>query len=108
VNALTHFFAVSFAPDNIRCNAVLPAWVLTPHSIEGLTRHGLVPNREELEANGRKNVPMDRMGSAEDVANAVLFLSSEESNFITGLEVPVDGGALSIIGRYSKPEPAKA
>lgn len=106
VNALTHFFAGTYAPDNIRCNTVLPAWVLTPHSIEGLTRHGLVTDRKVLEENGRKMVPMDRMGSAEDVANAVLFLSSDEANFITGLEVPVDGGTLQIIGRYNKPEPA--
>jgi NAD(P)-dependent dehydrogenase (short-subunit alcohol dehydrogenase family) len=106
VNALTHFFAASFAPDNIRCNTVLPAWVLTPHSIEGLTRHGVVTDRKALEENGRRMVPMDRMGSAEDVANAVLFLSSDEAGFITGLEVPVDGGTLQMIGRYNKPEPA--
>lgn len=108
VNALTHFFAGSYAPDNIRCNTVLPAWVLTPHSIEGLTRHGMVTDRKALEESGRSMVPMDRMGSAEDVANAVLFLSSDESNFITGLEVPVDGGTLQMIGRYKKPEPASA
>jgi NAD(P)-dependent dehydrogenase (short-subunit alcohol dehydrogenase family) len=104
VNALTHFFAVSFAPDNIRCNAVLPAWVLTPHAVEGLTRHGWVPNREELEERGARFVPMNRMGTAEDVANAVLFLSSDDSGFTTGLEVPVDGGTLSMIGRYEKPQ----
>jgi len=108
VNALTHFFAASYAPDNIRCNVVLPGWVLTPHSIEGLTRHGMVPSREELEKSGSRNVPLSRMGSAEDVANAVLFLSSDEANFITGLEVPVEGGALSIVGRYTAPEPAAA
>lgn len=105
VNALTHFFAVEFAPDNIRCNAVLPAWVLTPHAIEGLTRHGVAPDRAEVERSARF-VPMGRMGSAEDVANAVLFLSSDESGFVTGLEVPVDGGTLSMIGRYLKPETA--
>jgi len=106
VNALTHFFATSFAADNIRCNAVLPAWVLTPHSIEGLTRHGWTPSREELERTGSNNVPMHRMGDAKDVANAVVFLSSHESSFITGLEVPVDGGALQMIGRYVRPQPA--
>jgi NAD(P)-dependent dehydrogenase (short-subunit alcohol dehydrogenase family) len=105
VNALTHFFATSFAADNIRCNAVLPAWVLTPHSIEGLTRHGWTPSREELEKTGANNVPMHRMGDARDVANAVLFLSSKESGFVTGLEVPVDGGALQMVGRYVRPQP---
>jgi hypothetical protein len=43
------------------------------------------------------------MGTATDVANAVLFLSSEESSFITGLEVPVDGGTLAMIGHYQRP-----
>jgi NAD(P)-dependent dehydrogenase (short-subunit alcohol dehydrogenase family) len=104
VNALTHFFAVSFAPDNIRCNAVLPGWVLTPHAVEGLTRHGFVADRTELEERTARMVPMGRMCTAEDIANAVLFLSSEDSGFITGLEVPVDGGTLSIIGRYERPQ----
>ena len=102
VNALTHFFAVQFAPVGIRCNAVLPSWVLTQHSIDGLTRHGVVPNREDLVARGARFVPLGRMGSANDVANAALFLSSDESSFTTGLEVPVDGGTLNIIGRYEK------
>jgi NAD(P)-dependent dehydrogenase (short-subunit alcohol dehydrogenase family) len=108
VNALTHFFAVSFAQDQIRCNAVLPAWILTPHAVEGLTRHGLVPSRDELRERGARFVPMDRMGTADDVANAVLFLSSDDSGFITGLEVPVDGGALSMIGRYERRDAAGA
>jgi NAD(P)-dependent dehydrogenase (short-subunit alcohol dehydrogenase family) len=103
VNKLTHFFAAAYAPDNIRCNAVLPAFVLTPHSVEGLTRHGWTPSREELEKTGVNNVPMGRLGSAQDVANAVLFLSCDESAFVTGLEIPVDGGTLTMVGRYSKP-----
>jgi len=103
VNKLTHFTAASFAEDNIRCNAVLPAFVLTPHSVEGLTRHGWTPSREELEKTGVNNVPMGRLGSAQDVANAVLFLSCDESAFVTGLEIPVDGGTLTMVGRYSKP-----
>jgi NAD(P)-dependent dehydrogenase (short-subunit alcohol dehydrogenase family) len=108
LNAVTHFFAVSYAPFGIRCNAVLPSWVLTQHSIDGLKRSGFVPSREQLEAQGARYVPLGRMGSAMDVANAVLFLSSDEANFTTGLEVPVDGGALTIIGRYERPAaPAK-
>jgi NAD(P)-dependent dehydrogenase (short-subunit alcohol dehydrogenase family) len=103
VNKLTHFFAAAYAEDNIRCNAVLPAFVLTPHSVEGLTRHGWTPSREELEKTGVNNVPMGRLGSAQDVANAVLFLSCDESAFVTGLEIPVDGGTLTMVGRYSKP-----
>jgi NAD(P)-dependent dehydrogenase (short-subunit alcohol dehydrogenase family) len=51
-----------------------------------------------------QRVPLGRMGNAMDVANAALFLSSDESNFTTGLEVPVDGGTLAIIGRYERRE----
>jgi NAD(P)-dependent dehydrogenase (short-subunit alcohol dehydrogenase family) len=102
VNALTHYFASQFAPDNIRCNAVLPGWVFTPHSIDGLTRHGVLPSREEYLKNGARFVPLNRMGFAQDVANAVLFLSSDEANFTTGLEVPVDGGTLQVRARYER------
>ena len=100
---LTQSVASEYGRYGIRCNAVLPAFVLTPHSVEGLTRHGWTPSREELEKTGVNNVPMGRLGSAQDVANAVLFLSSDEAGFITGLEVPVDGGVLTMVGRYSKP-----
>jgi NAD(P)-dependent dehydrogenase (short-subunit alcohol dehydrogenase family) len=105
VNALTHFFAVSYAPDKIRCNVILPSWVLTQHSIDGLTRHGHTPSREALEAQGARMVPLARMGSAHDVANAALYLSSDESSFTTGLEVPVDGGTLQMVGRYERRDP---
>jgi NAD(P)-dependent dehydrogenase (short-subunit alcohol dehydrogenase family) len=103
VNALTHFFAVSYASFNIRCNAVLPAWVFTPHSIAGLVNAGLAVNRAEVMERGSRSVPLGRMGNAMDVANAVLFLSCDESNFTTGLEIPVDGGTLAIIGQYAPP-----
>jgi NAD(P)-dependent dehydrogenase (short-subunit alcohol dehydrogenase family) len=104
VNALTHFFAVEYAQYGIRCNAVLPAFIFTPHSMEGLVYAGVVATEDQVIEYGRRRVPLGRTGSATDVANAVLFLSSEESSFITGLEVPVDGGMLAIIGRYERPE----
>jgi NAD(P)-dependent dehydrogenase (short-subunit alcohol dehydrogenase family) len=68
----------------------------------------VVPSREDLEERGARFVPLNRMGSANDVANSVLFLSCDESSFVTGLEVPVDGGALSITGRYERREPDAA
>lgn len=103
VNALTHFFAVQFAQMGIRCNAVLPSWILTPHAMEGLVRGGVAVDEESIEERGRRSVPLGRMGTAWDVAHAVLFLSSDEASFITGLEMPVDGGTLSIVGRYQAP-----
>jgi NAD(P)-dependent dehydrogenase (short-subunit alcohol dehydrogenase family) len=103
VNALTHFFAVSYAPWNIRCNAVLPSGVVTPHSLEGLVRAGVAPDVESIYERGKNSVPLGFMGDAMDVANATLWLASDASRFTTGLEVPVDGGTLSIIGRYQRP-----
>ena len=104
VNAVTHFFAVEYAQWGIRCNAILPSWILTPHSLVGLERAGVIANAQQLIDHGANAVPLGRMGTAWDVANAALFLSSDESGFTTGLEVPVDGGTLSIIGRYARPE----
>lgn len=100
VNALTHYFATRYAPAGIRCNTVLPSWILTPHAVEGLVRGGIAQDEEAVSERGRRSVPLGRMGTAWDVANAVLFLSSDESSFITGLELPVDGGTLAVIGRY--------
>jgi len=108
VNELTHFFAVSYAPWGIRCNTVLPAWVVTPHSMEGLKEAGYAIDEEQYYAFGRTSVPLGRMGTADDVANAVLFLSSDDANFITGVELPVDGGALAIVGSYQRPAGAPA
>jgi NAD(P)-dependent dehydrogenase (short-subunit alcohol dehydrogenase family) len=102
VNALTHYFAVEYAPIGIRCNAVLPSWILTPHAVEGLVRGGVAVDEDAVRERGRRSVPLGRMGTAWDVANAVLFLSSDESSFITGLEMPVDGGTLAIVGRYER------
>lgn len=104
VNALTHFFAVEYAPVNIRCNAILPAFIATPHSMEGLVQAGVAISEEQIMERMHQRVPLGRMGTAVDVANAALFLCSDESNFITGLEVPVDGGTLAVIGRYERRE----
>ena len=106
VNELTHFIAVSYVPWNIRCNVVLPSFVVTPHSFDGLLEAGYVVDEQQYYELGRKSVPLGRMGSAHDVENAVLFLSSDEANFITGVELPVDGGSLAIIGQFQRPPDA--
>jgi len=108
VNALTHYFAVTYAPWGIRCNSVLPAWVVTPHSMDGLKNAGLAVTEQQYYEYSRRSVPLGRLGTAADVANAVLFLSSDEGNFITGVELPVDGGALAVIGSYQRPADAPA
>ena len=106
VNELSHFIAVSYAPWNIRCNVVLPAFVVTPHSLDGLMEAGYVVDEQQYYESGRKSVPLGRMGNAHDVENTVLFLSSDEANFITGVELPVDGGSLAIVGQFQRPPDA--
>ncbi|GAB4151887.1 MAG: SDR family oxidoreductase [Sphingomonadales bacterium] len=72
----------------IRCNSVHPVYIVTP------ILDGLIGNRdrESVFAKFAKQVPMGRLGEPDDVAYAVLFLASDESKFITGSELRVDGG----------------
>jgi 3(or 17)beta-hydroxysteroid dehydrogenase len=77
---------------NIRCNSVHPAAILTP-MWEPMLGNG--PERESRMAEIAKDIPMQKMGMASDVANAVLFLASDESKYITGIELTVDGGILA-------------
>ena len=106
VDALTHKLAVMFAPWGIRCNSVLPAWVATQHSMDGLMQAGVATNEEEVFEFALRANPLGRMGTAWDVANAVLFLSSDESCHTTGVNFPVDGGTSSVIGQYQRPRNA--
>jgi 3(or 17)beta-hydroxysteroid dehydrogenase len=76
----------------IRCNSVHPAAILTP-MWEPMLGNG--SEREERIAVISKDIPMKKMGSAEDVAHAILFLASDESKYITGIELTVDGGILA-------------
>jgi NAD(P)-dependent dehydrogenase (short-subunit alcohol dehydrogenase family) len=106
VDAMTQKLAVVFAPWGIRCNSVLPAWVATQHSMDGLMQAGFASSEEEIFEFGRRANPLGRMGTAWDVANAVLFLSSDESCHTTGVNFPVDGGTTSVVGNYQRPKNA--
>lgn len=77
---------------NIRCNSIHPAVILTP-MWEPMLGEGEA--RKERMAGLTKEIPMQKMGTPEDVGNAVLFLASEESKYITGIELTVDGGILA-------------
>lgn len=76
----------------IRCNSVHPAAILTP-MWEPMLGTGI--EREINIAAIAKDIPMQRMGTPEDVANAALYLASDESKYITGIELTVDGGILA-------------
>ena len=90
---MTQHIAMENAPYGVRANAILPGLIDTPMAIErraaerGVSRDVIRGEREIL-------VPMKRMGSAWDVANAAVFLASDEANYITGALIPVDGGLL--------------
>lgn len=88
VMQLTKSLAVAYAADGIRVNAVAPGWIATPLTQaihEDPARSAEILNR----------TPMKRWGSPEDVADPVVFLSSQAARFITGVILPVDGGYLA-------------
>ncbi|MEM9621894.1 MAG: SDR family NAD(P)-dependent oxidoreductase [Pseudomonadota bacterium] len=97
LNAYSHALAMNNARHGIRANIIMPGLMHTPMAIEGYVAAGQV--REELIARRDAAVPLGaKMGTAWDVANAALFLASDEAGFITGVELPVDGGQSAKIG----------
>jgi NAD(P)-dependent dehydrogenase (short-subunit alcohol dehydrogenase family) len=98
VVALTQHVAITNARYGIRANVILPGLMNTPMAIEN--RIGvLAATREEVIARRDEQVPLrGKMGTAWDVANAALFLSSDEAQFITGVALNVDGGQALKIG----------
>jgi NAD(P)-dependent dehydrogenase (short-subunit alcohol dehydrogenase family) len=94
MNQMTRTTAVEFAPKNIRVNAVLPGLMKTPmveHSA-GLAASYAKGDVEAMWKRRDEQVPMGHMGEGWDVANAALFLASDESRYVTGIELVVDGG----------------
>ncbi|MEZ5815641.1 MAG: glucose 1-dehydrogenase [Hyphomicrobiaceae bacterium] len=89
VRLMTKSTAVQHAKDNIRCNSVHPG-VMPPMLTSGRTAD------PEVRARRMNVIPMRRPGEADEVANAILFLASDEASYITGTEIVVDGGAVAI------------
>lgn len=85
VTMLTKAIASRYGKDNIRCNSIHPSTVYTPF-VEVLFKD------PERKAERLGEVPLGRLATADDVANAVLYLASEEASFINGVALPVDGG----------------
>lgn len=98
VIALTEQLAIQNAPHNIRANVILPGLMDTPMAVD---RRAVATgkSRSEIAEMRDAQVPLGgKMGTAWDVANAALFLVSEDARFITGAALPVDGGQLCKIG----------
>lgn len=91
VNRLTTVVALSNAPHNVRCNAIMPGLIDTPMAIRGIAaRTG--QTHDELRAQRHAQAPMRRMGTAWEIASASVFLCSEDASYVTGVVLPVDGG----------------
>ena len=94
LNHLTRTTAVQYAAEKVRVNAVLPGLMMTPmvEKSAGLASSYADGDVEEMWRIRDAQVPMGHMGDAWDVAQAVLYLASDESKYVTGIELVVDGG----------------
>jgi 3-oxoacyl-[acyl-carrier protein] reductase len=87
VRSLSKSIAIQFAGDGIRSNVILPGGTMSPMQARWAGR----------EAEIGASIPLGRLGSTQDQANACLFLLSDEASFITGAELIVDGGATASV-----------
>jgi NAD(P)-dependent dehydrogenase (short-subunit alcohol dehydrogenase family) len=98
VNTITQHMAIENAPFGVRVNAILPGLMDTPMAIERRASERGV-ERDVIRQERNIQVPLkNRMGTAWDVANAALFLASDEAGYITGVLLPVEGGLLCKVG----------
>ena len=84
--------AIDHGPDGIRVNCVCPGDVLTPMLHDDAQKRGMT--WEDYEA-GAVERPLGRIGTVDEIADAVLFLASDESSFVTGESLVVDGGGVA-------------
>jgi NAD(P)-dependent dehydrogenase (short-subunit alcohol dehydrogenase family) len=89
---LTKSIALYCAEQNldIRCNSIHPAFIDTPIIDPMLARLGGDP--DSAKAKLARAIPLKRLGSADDVAFAAVYLASDEARFVTGAELKIDGG----------------
>lgn len=88
VHALTKQIAVEYGPRGIRCNAISPALVATERTMRGRSPADAAWDAEAY--------PVGRIGVPADVAPAAVFLASDEAGFVTGIDLPVDGGLTAL------------
>ena len=89
--ALARTAAVEYADRGVRVNAICPGYIDTPL----VGRRLGATDRAALVAKLATDVPLGRMGTPEDIARLALFLASDESAYVTGLAIPVDGGVVA-------------
>jgi NAD(P)-dependent dehydrogenase (short-subunit alcohol dehydrogenase family) len=89
LNQMVRYYAVALGPIGIRVNAVTPGIVLKEEA------RGFYQDNPRLEDRYKKLTPLGRMGSSEDIAQAIIFLCGPSASFITGQNLVVDGGVSS-------------
>jgi 3-oxoacyl-[acyl-carrier protein] reductase len=94
ISVLTKRFAMDLGPSGVTVNAVAPGFVLTDFTMQNRTAAQLASITERVSA----ITMVRRTGTPEDVANAVLFLVSPESGFVTAQILTVDGGRMDYLG----------
>jgi NAD(P)-dependent dehydrogenase (short-subunit alcohol dehydrogenase family) len=92
--SLTRSLAVRYGPSGIRANAIAPGTLKTPAWEERSSRDPEIFDRVA------SWYPLGRVGEPEDIANAALFLASDEASWITGVVLPVDGGLLAGTAKF--------
>ena len=99
VNAYTQTAALANARFGVHVNCIMPGLMNTPMAIDANLSYREGVTREELIARRDAEVPLrHKMGTGWDIAYAALFLASDESSFVTGVCLPVDGGASARVG----------
>ncbi len=91
VRLMTKCIAVEGGPDNIRCNSVHPGVIWTNMQAGAVAGRGAAAPEA-----GPSRIPLGRVGQPDDIANCILYLSSDESNYVTGAEFTVDAGMTAI------------
>ena len=92
VNGLTRSIAVDHGHKGIRCNAICPGWIMTEMADEGFA---MAINPEAAKADALLRHPSRRFGQPTDIARAVVWLASDDAEFITGQTFTVDGGLVA-------------
>lgn len=95
VLTMTLSVACDYLEDGIRCNAIAPARIHTPF-VDGFLARNYPGREEDMFEKLSKTQPIGRMGTPEEVARLALYLASDESSFITGTLLPIDGGMLTL------------
>lgn len=98
VNQATMALAMQYARQNIRANCIMPGLIDTPLIYRQIS--GQYASVDEMVAARNAAVPMGKMGTAWDIAAAAVFLASDESAFITGVCLPVDGGQSCAVAAF--------